>query len=52
MTFEWEERKASANLPKHEVSFEEAKSVFLDEDALLIPDVRHSQEEERFIFWA
>lgn len=49
MTFEWDDRKASANLRKHEVSFEEAKSVFLDEDALLIPDTAHSQDEERFI---
>lgn len=49
LRFEWDERKSSANLRKHEVSFKEAQSVFLDEDALLIPDVAHSQEEERFI---
>lgn len=49
LQFEWDTRKASANLAKHQVSFEEARSVFLDEDALLIPDVAHSQDEERFI---
>lgn len=49
LRFEWDDRKALTNLRKHEVAFEEARSVFLDEDALLIPDVVHSQEEERFI---
>lgn len=47
--FEWDERKAAANRRKHGVSFEEARTVFLDEDALLIPDVHHSEEEDRFI---
>jgi uncharacterized DUF497 family protein len=42
-------RKASANLRKHEISFEEAKTVFLDEEALLIPDEEHSSEEDRFV---
>lgn len=49
LRFEWDDRKASANVAKHHVSFEEARSVFLDEDALLIPDVAHSHEDERFI---
>lgn len=49
LRFGWDDRKASANVAKHQVSFEEARSVFLDEDALLIPDVAHSQEEERFM---
>lgn len=49
LRFEWDDRKASANLAKHQVSFEEARSVFLDEDALLIPDVAHPQDEDRFI---
>ena len=30
-------------------SFEEAKTVFYDEEALLIEDPEHSSEEERFI---
>jgi len=47
--FEWEPRKASANLKKHGVSFEEAKSVFYDENAKLIEDPDHSEDEERFI---
>ena len=38
--FEWDERKAVANLKKHGVSFEGAKSVFYDERAKLIDDSR------------
>lgn len=49
LRFEWDERKAASNRRKHGVSFEEARSVFLDEDALVIPDAAHSQDEERFI---
>ena len=47
--FEWDRRKASANQRKHGVSFEEAKSAFLDENARVIPDPEHSDEEERFV---
>jgi len=47
--FSWDARKAAANLAKHGVSFEEAKTVFYDEFARLIPDPDHSKEEDRFI---
>ena len=47
--FEWDDRKAAANLRKHGVSFEEAKSVFVDERAKLIDDPDHSENEGRFI---
>ena len=49
LRFEWEHRKASANLKKHGISFEEAKSVFYDEGAKLISDPDHSEDEDRFI---
>ena len=49
LRFEWNEDKAKANLEKHKVSFEEAKTVFYDENARLIPDPEHSEQEERFI---
>jgi len=49
LRFEWEPRKASANLKKHGISFEEAKSVFYDERARLISDPDHSEDEDRFI---
>jgi len=47
--FAWDQRKARSNLAKHHVSFEEAKTVFLDENARLINDPDHSDEEERFV---
>ncbi len=49
MEFEWDAVKADKNLKKHGVSFMEARSVFDDSDALIIPDPDHSESEERFI---
>jgi len=49
LRFEWDNRKAAANLRKHGVSFKEARSVFFDEQARLIDDPDHSEEEDRFV---
>ena len=49
LRFEWDEQKARTNASKHGVSFEEAKSVFRDDRALLIDDPDHSDDEDRFI---
>ena len=49
LRFEWDPAKARENSRKHGVSFEEARTVFLDEDALLKPDEDHSDDEDRFI---
>lgn len=49
LKFEWDENKNSINKTKHNISFEEAKTVFYDEYALVIDDPEHSVEEERFI---
>ncbi len=49
LRFEWDPGKAAANLLKHRVSFEEAQTAFLDEDALVIEDPDHSEAEDRFI---
>lgn len=49
LRFEWDNRKASQNTRKHGISFVEAQTVFFDEEALLIADPDHSQDEERFI---
>ncbi len=49
LRFEWDDRKDSQNWRKHRISFEEAQTVFFDEQALLIADPDHSEEEERFI---
>ena len=47
--FEWDPPKASANLRKHKVSFEEAKSVFYDEFAVQFFNDEHSGDEARFL---
>ena len=47
--FEWDENKNTINKKKHNISFEEAKTVFFDEEALVIDDPEHSEFEERFI---
>jgi uncharacterized DUF497 family protein len=49
ITFEWDKRKGSLNERKHNVSFEEAQTVFTDERALFINDPDHSKDEDRFI---
>ncbi len=47
--FEWDEKKAQLNVEKHGVSFCEAASIFLDSFSLENLDLRHSQEEVRFL---
>ncbi len=49
LAFTWDPNKAASNLRKHQVSFGEAQTVFLDEKALVIPDPDHSAVEERFV---
>ena len=44
--FEWDEKKNTVNKKKHGISFEEAKSVFYDPDALVIDDPDHSETED------
>ncbi len=46
--FEWDENKNQINQKKHKVSFEEAKTVFYDAEAIVIDDPEHSKED-RFI---
>lgn len=47
--FEWDEPKAKANVRKHGVSSEEAKTAFYDERARLVADPDHSESEDRFV---
>jgi uncharacterized DUF497 family protein len=47
--FEWDDRKADANLLKHRVSFLEAITVFDDPFVVVEPDLAHSLEELREI---
>lgn len=49
MRFEWDENKNTTNKQKHKISFDEAQTVFYDEEARIIDDPEHSEGEERFI---
>ena len=48
MKFEWDENKNSINIQRHNVSFEEAMTVFKDNRAVLRYDETHSKVEDRF----
>ena len=47
MEFEWDENKAESNFLKHDITFEEAVTVFADPYLLFTEDSKHSQHEER-----
>jgi len=47
--FEWDNKKDKTNIRKHGISFEEARTVFYDENAVQYFDPDHSDEEDRFI---
>ena len=49
INFEWDENKNTINKKKHGISFEEAKTVFYDDNALMISDTKHSEQEDRFL---
>jgi len=49
LRFEWDENKNRLNRKRHGVSFPEAQTVFLDDNALLIDDPDHSVDEVRFL---
>jgi hypothetical protein len=47
--FEWDERKNRENKRKHRISFEEAQTVFFDENAIRYFDPDYSKDEDRFL---
>ena len=49
LSFSWDDAKNRANQKNHGVSFEEAKTVFFDENAVQYPDPDHSDDEDRFL---
>jgi uncharacterized DUF497 family protein len=49
LRFDWDEQKARENQRKHGVSFDEARSVFFDPQAVEFFDDEHEQSEERFL---
>ncbi len=49
LRFEWDRQKDLANFRNHGVAFDEAKTVFYDENAIEFYDGNHSLEEARFL---
>ena len=49
LIFEWDDAKNKINLKKHGVSFEEAQTVFFDDNAIEFDDPDHSLDEERYL---
>ena len=49
MEFEWDNNKAVSNQIKHDISFEEAKTVFTNPLAVIFDDEDNSDEEKREI---
>jgi uncharacterized DUF497 family protein len=47
LSFEWDPRKAAANVRKHRLSFEEARTAFAEPLGRVVDDPRHSTYEER-----
>jgi len=47
--FDWDRNKNMININKHGISFKEAASVFLDDNAIELDDDEHSQDEQRFL---
>jgi len=47
MHFEWDDNKAKSNFTKHDITFEEAVTVFADPYLLFTEDSKHSDQEER-----
>jgi len=46
---DWDEDKARANAAKHDVTFENARTVFYDPLAITVFDSVHSEDEDRWI---
>ncbi len=49
ISFDWDPEKYRTNIVVHKVTFEEAQTVFWDDNARLIPDFAHSDSEDRFV---
>ncbi|MBI5049686.1 MAG: BrnT family toxin [Nitrospirae bacterium] len=49
LRFSWDNRKNKTNQKRHKISFEEAQTIFLDENAIEYYDPNHSEDEDRFL---
>lgn len=46
--FEWDKGNFDKSYQKHGITPNETEEVFLDKELLLLEDIKHSQQEERF----
>ncbi len=46
--FEWDEQKEKTNIVKHQLSFYEAQKAFIDNKRIILQDLEHSFDEERY----
>lgn len=49
LVFEWDKGNLDKSYEKHGVTPKEAEEVFVSEELYVLPDIKHSQKEERFI---
>ena len=49
LSFEWDEKKNKINKKVHGISFEDAMFVFNDPFKIILPDLYHSDTEERWL---
>ena len=49
VTFEWDEKKNELNQKLHGIAFEDARFVFNDPFKVILPDLYHSEKEERWL---
>lgn len=49
LRLEWDDEKEKINIRKHGIAFDEARTVFYDENAIQFFDPDHSEKEDRFI---
>lgn len=47
ISFEWDAANSEKNSRKHDVDYKESEEIFINDDVIIAPDVRHSQKEER-----
>jgi len=47
--FEWDDKKNKLNQKLHGIAFEDAKFVFNDPFKVILPDLYHSEKEERWL---
>lgn len=47
-SFEWDEEKNQINVEKHNVNFYQAQKAFLDLNRIILKDLNHSDDEDRY----